>query len=271
MFQYAFGRYVSLLLEKDIWLDKGTNLSGSSNRLFDLDIFDNIKATAGDSPFPLMSKDLYRPIYLVERTFSYDQRLVEILENLEKTEEDHLYTIIIKGYWQSPKYISKIESTIRNDFALRMDLKGRFYTLESNIRSCESVMVNVRRGDYLQNLSFHGVVDTEYLESAMKLMEEKLIAPAFFIFSDDIAWCRLNIKERSNVFFVDESFYDSKYLKYFYLMRSCQHFIISNSTFCWWAAWLAESHQKIVIAPKKWFATNKLSADDLIPPDWIRL
>src|SRR5690606_984256 len=139
------------------------------------------------------------------------------------------------------------------------------------IKSTESIMLNVRRGDYLQKLDYHGVVNKKYIEKSIAIMKDYHSNAFFFIFSDDIPWCLANIVERKNIFFLDESFYDPKYENYFMLMRSCKHFIISNSTFCWWAAWLSENPRKIVIAPKDWFATDKLNADDLIPPSWIQL
>ena len=48
-------------------------------------------------------------------------------------------------------------------------------------------------------------------------------------------------------------------------------FITANSTFSWWAAWLAGDRAKLVITPKEWFKDPSLSADDLIPAHWERL
>jgi hypothetical protein len=52
-------------------------------------------------------------------------------------------------------------------------------------------------------------------------------------------------------------------------MKNCKHHIIANSSFSWWAAWLAKSPEKIVISPIKWFVNKEVK--NLIPAEWISL
>jgi hypothetical protein len=179
--------------------------------------------------------------------------------------------VIITGYWQSHKYFESVQQQIRSDFSFKNPLHGKWAELSSRIESSNSVMINVRRAEYLKLLDYHGVVSAEYIHSAMEICRERVKEPVFYVFSDDIPWCRDNIKETENIFFADESYYDEKFQLYMQLMINCKYFIIANSSFAWWAAWLAPHVDKFVIYPKKWVVTDTLKTDDLCPPDWIAL
>jgi hypothetical protein len=54
-------------------------------------------------------------------------------------------------------------------------------------------------------------------------------------------------------------------------MSLCHHHIIANSSFSWWGAWLNDSEDKVVIAPRQWFNQANLDTRDLIPSSWIQL
>ena len=53
-------------------------------------------------------------------------------------------------------------------------------------------------------------------------------------------------------------------------MLSCSNFILANSSFSWWAAYLSNNVNKLVVAPAKWFNVN-IDTSDLIPKEWIRI
>ena len=93
----------------------------------------------------------------------------------------------------------------------------------------------------------------------------------FLIFSDnqdDINWCKKNIMGPNHYFSENHD-----KLIDFTLMQKCDNNIISNSSFSWWAAWLNPNPDKIVIAPKRWFADEKINSQtqNLIPEAWVRL
>ena len=130
----------------------------------------------------------------------------------------------------------------------------------------------MRRGDYVSNKktnSMHGVCSLDYYRNAIKTILKRVENPVFFVFSDDIAWVKNNLVIDAPNVFIDhnscmESYNDMR------LMSLCQHHIIANSSFSWWGAWLGTNSNKIVIAPKQWFAHTK-STDDLIPVAWLKL
>ena len=106
----------------------------------------------------------------------------------------------------------------------------------------------------------------EYYRSAVDLIgKEKL----FFIFSDDINWCKNNFDFIENKFFIE----NNKDYEDLILMSLCSHNIIANSSFSWWGAWLNSNPNKIIISPKKWFGNkyNFHNTKDLYNEKWIKL
>jgi hypothetical protein len=109
----------------------------------------------------------------------------------------------------------------------------------------------------------------DYYREAIRHIAERVEQPRFFVFSDDIAWVKDNLIIDFPSHYVDhnhgtESYSDMR------LMSLCQHHIIANSSFSWWGAWLNPITDKIVIAPRRWFA-NQTDVRDLIPQDWVTL
>ena len=87
---------------------------------------------------------------------------------------------------------------------------------------------------------------------------------------DDPAWARENLRFICKAEIVDHNGPEQDY-EDLRLMSLCRHHIIANSTFSWWGAWLSQSPDKKVIAPRNWFKGAQQSADDLLPPEWLRL
>jgi len=136
------------------------------------------------------------------------------------------------------------------------------------LESCESVCVHVRRGDYVK-LKWNEACSYGYYERAIKFMKEKLTSPLFYFFSnthDDIEWIKSNWEfQDANIKYVDLSNPDYEELR---LMYSCKNFIIANSSFSWWGAYLAGNKDKIVCAPSKWLFEIPTEKSNIIPPNW---
>lgn len=265
MFQYAIGRNLSLKYNLPLKIDlsflKSRNMGPNFvYRDYDLDLF-NV-----EEDFDLNSVDQIFTIN--EPHFQYSENLLNSISNL-------LYNkinVLFDGYWQTPLYFKEFESQIREDFKFKNTIENAediVKEMASKINSSNSVMINVRRTDYLNN-DFHGVFETDYIYKSVDIIKSKINNPEFFVFSDDIEWCKQNI-DLPNMTIVDHRYKGHKFNYYLQLMSSCKHFIIPNSSFAWWSAWLNTDNNKIVISPKKWFNREEINTKDLIPNDWIRI
>jgi hypothetical protein len=142
--------------------------------------------------------------------------------------------------------------------------------LAREVESSPSVCLHVRRTDYALT-SYHGVCSSDYYRDGVKLITDKVGPVRVFVFSDDLAWCRANIALAAEVRLVEQEHAGPQSEHHLNLMTRCKHFIISNSSFAWWAAWLSRATGKVVVAPRVWFAGPQDPMDDLIPKGWHRL
>lgn len=263
MFQYAFGRALSLKYNIPLKLDlsflKNRNMgSNFIYRDYDLDLY-NISE---DFNFNWDNIGIAK-----EPHFNFSQQIVDIIsQNIDKK-------IMIDGYWQTDKYFLGFNDQIKKDFEFKDRIEDsndeNIIKIFTDISNCNSVMINVRRSDFL-NGDFHGVMGLDYINKAVDIIESKVDNPKYFIFSDDIDWCIKNIK-LNNMTIVDHSYKGDRFGYYLQLMKSCKHFIIPNSTFGWWGAWLSNNDSKVVISPKKWINDPSVNTDDIIPISWIRI
>lgn len=277
MFQYAFGRSISLKkgvtlkLDLDFLLDR-TPKKKFVFRDYDLTIFNckpqiliekDKKSFFGSF---LMGNKYFNKLLPVKNRKFYTESHFEYDTNVLKLNED----IYLEGYWQSYKYFSEFESTIRKDFSFKHKFNEEEDLINQKILSTNSVCINVRRADFLNN-SFHGVCNEEYFYKGLNYINNSESELNVFVFSDDIEWCKNNLNFEFPTNFIDHEYAGEKFQSYLQLMTNCKHFIIPNSSFGWWAAWLANFSKKIVVAPKKWFSDSNINTKDLIPDDWIRI
>ena len=195
--------------------------------------------------------------------------------------------LYVSGYWQSEKYFITIADQLRKSISPRNGWDSINAELIEAMKKEESVTIHIRRSDYIKKtqnspLSFFSPLDIDYYKKAIATIQEKISAPRFYFFSDDINWCRHNFSEFKNAVFVSHNTGANSF-KDLLLMSNTKHQIIANSTFSWWAAWLNQNSDKIVIAPQNWFHLNYLTkyepvypcrfynTKDLIPQEWVTI
>lgn len=170
---------------------------------------------------------------------------------------------LIDGYWQSEKYFLPIADTIRKDFTFP-EASDRNKSLAKEMLGNMSVSIHVRRGDYL---GCFPVMDEAYFNPAMAYFTEKYGDVHFYVFSNDMDWCREHLKAEK-ITFVDWNTGKNSPFD-IWLMTQCKHNIIANSTFSWWGAWLNQNEGQEVIAPKIWLYHQE--TPDIYCKNWIIL
>ncbi len=173
------------------------------------------------------------------------------------------------GYWQSWRYVDLVKDEILRDFTPNYVMDSRTVCLQEELMTQNAVFVGVRRGDYSKEKSHYGSFGSDYYLSAMRYIEERVINPTYYIFSNDIPWCKENLNWDGRTVIYREQEKQVGDFEELMLMASCKHAIIINSSFHWWGAWLISGKEKTVCCPEKWWFDDK--PIDIIPDDWVRI
>lgn len=176
--------------------------------------------------------------------------------------------IIFYGSFEDNKFYIKNKEKIIQMYIPKKEKRKENQRLYDVIENSESVCVTIRRGDFLnsQFVDNYYICKPEYFEKAIDKMNTLIKNPQYIVFSDDVEWCKKNMKFPKNTLYETK---ENPIWEKIRLMYSCKHFIISNSTFSWWAQYLSRNKEKKVIAPKKW---NNFEYTDLIyDKSWILL
>lgn len=275
MFQYAAGRALADRLGAELLLDTralehALAFQAYTRRAYALSPF-KLRAklaTAADlNNWPVWVVEIGMRLPLVRRLFrrwhfesaiTYDPSIPTLHE-----------PVCLVGYWQSERYFIDIADRIRADFTLRQPLAGANARLLELARSDRSVGLHVRRGDFISlndAAQIHGLCSVDYYRRAISRVRNLCPECRFLVFSDDPQWARAELPlDPSTVFVTGNEASPEQDLA---LMSACKHHIIANSSFSWWASWLGNSPDQIVIAPSPWYSSPKLDARDLAVSRW---
>lgn len=184
----------------------------------------------------------------------------------------------IYGNFENYCYIEDIIEDLRKDFEIISEPSSENKKMIEILEKDNTVCLHIRRGDYMDpTWKMMQVCDFDYYQRAINIVTSKVPDAKFYVFSnnhEDLKWIKENYHFNVPLEYVDLGNPDYEELR---LMMKCNHFIISNSTFSWWAAVLANKSNKVVVAPKKWI--NNISDDDTSEEDsagmylknWIRI
>lgn len=280
LFCYAAARRLALVNKAELVLDdvSGFVRDHDYQRRYQLDHF-NIpcrKATPAERLEPLSRARRYlkRAInrwrlfeernYIQQAGIDFDPRLLTVKP---------LGMVYLEGYWQSELYFKDVESTIREELRIVPPRDEINRTMAERILGCQAVAVHVRFFDTPQELGVNNAPG-DYYARAVASMEHLVPDAHYFIFSDQPVAARARIPLPDNrITLVSHNQGDENAYADLGLMSQCRHFIIANSTFSWWGAWLAGHAGKHVIAPGFEMRQGKMcwGFKGLLPKSWIRL
>lgn len=213
--------------------------------------------------FQKIKRKLIPHSVFIEKSLEFDPRFLSL-----KSES------VIDGYFQSEKYILTNQNEILDAFGFQLQkLNSKSKELSTNFPE-DTLAIHVRRGDYVQNKainSVHGSCSIDYYHKGVERLKQNGISK-IFVFSDDPEWVKQNLSFDIETEYVDWNEKDDSWQD-MYLMSKSKYFIIANSSFSWWGAYLSQVQGKKVIAPSRWFADDlkNQQTKDLIPASWIKI
>lgn len=243
MFQIANGFVMSLEYNRQFIAPSHESSSGHLEKT----LFRKIDFNITHTPSGDISKHISLPFHYID---------------IERPSDDKPTVYI--GWRQSEKYFLKYGEVVRNLFSPTLEFINKAKIDFPFLGNSVVGAINVRRGDYLTQPRRHPVITLEYINEAHSKLPH---CDYILVLSDDINWCKENIK-LPNVIFV-ENYIDCDGL---WLLSLCDHFIISNSTYSWWGAYLSRTKNKIVVSPDTWFGPDVIDdPKDVWCDGWIKI
>ncbi len=262
MFMYAAARAIALRMNAVLYLDckhgfKNDRLYRRNFALNHLDIKFKEAPPLLQFGYPgghfihRISRRLKRHLpylnirYIQERLFSASEQVV----NLPSSD------YYIEGYWQSERYFEDYRDQIRKDFRIIKPISDSVREEAKMIQELgdRGIALCVRRYQEVKKFVNLSVIGKDYYLEAMKCMARQVQNPVFICFSQTPEWVKEHLSDHYEIRYITPKDYKSGEIDDLFLLTQCKHFIISNSTFYWWGAWLSEVPGKEIIAPEQWY------------------
>lgn len=178
----------------------------------------------------------------------------------------------LHGHFEDYRLFENVEDEVRNNLVFHDHIKAQAINYFESRNINHAIAVVVRRGDFLNLMNCHPVCKIEYYNNCLAQINNQNKRQVIII-SDDIKWCKKNFKQ-PNIHFLDFTPPNIE-KQYFDLCvgSMCDDYVISNSTFAWWIAWLGRKSCKKVLIPDPWFGRGyrKKNTDGLYLPNWQRV
>lgn len=194
-------------------------------------------------------------------------KIVESVKGYNPQIANISFSCYLKGSFISFHYFDFVSDLLIESLVFNEDIKMAAYLSIKEYNGYNLVCVSIRRGDFLEYESLN-VCGKNFYNRCIESARNILSNPKFLFFSDDINWVRYNFIS-SDFLYWDVQNYNL--IMKLYAMTLCDHFIISNSSYSWWGAWLNKSNSKKVFCPSKVELDDSFPIDDYYPNFWIKI
>lgn len=183
--------------------------------------------------------------------------------------------IYVNGLFQAHGFFDDIVPILQKEFRLKEPSSEEVSSLMAQMECENSVCVHWRRGDYLdpKYASSLLVCDDRYYDRAMEEVAARVVNAVFYVFTnsaEDAEYIRDHHDFPYPVRYVNLMLaQEHDDVEDFAIMRACRHYVISNSTFSWWAQYLSDAPEKVVCAPAVW--NRQANADGLYQSNWVTI
>lgn len=182
-------------------------------------------------------------------------------------------SVYLDGYWQSESFFHAFAETLRTDLTLKAPPSLATQEIAAQMRQSRSVAMHIRRGDYVSDPNVAKIylpLSLAYYERCLNDWSTDQRNVRVFVFSNDIAWCKKNIRWTQPTTYVDHTTASTAY-EDLYLMQQAECCITANSTLSWWGAWLGHKPNHVVYTPAQWFYPNTLDGQYLPCDGWVQM
>lgn len=273
MFQYAYGLQLAKVYGEDICFDVSYYPPEKPLSLYNLNVpvyplWDTVGIAAKERKSVISAQKrfrvhqkVFRIVGRTDRTghklfikhakkgrlFNFDPYYYEI----PTTEKENKY---LYGYFQGEQYFDACKEQLKQEFTVAQPLSENAQAYLQQINTSKAVALHIRLGDYknAKNTDLD-VCSLAYYRRAIAYISNHLDNYKLFVFTNDVQMASSMLEFPENTVMVQ----GTKDYEDFALMQQCSHFILSNSTFSWWAAYLADNLDKIITVPEKWRHSEK--------------
>lgn len=273
LFQYTFGEYIRNKYGLNVYYDVSSFGILETYRDYQLNVItESLPIYKANRLFfsrynkytRFVLRAIYKKLPGVKYICDYEDEFTEDSLNNSKYK-----TYYFDGYWHNKKYAEWLYGQKSEIFSPVVETPDVLNEYLSFITDNDVISLHVRRGDYLkpENKNMMGACSNDYYKKAVELLLEKYPNSNLLVFSDDTAWVEANLHFNIPMKVVKN--YDIQPYWYIMLMSKCRHYIISNSTFSWWGAFLNTNPNKTVVIPSKWYSDR--NNPDIYFKNWIKV